>query len=151
MKGLLSSVWHFWGCTWSIVCSLGSAIQEKYCQTGASLNRGLLRWWRIRRNTWNKERLKKLGFFNTEKTRLCDNLFAAFTYLLPVIGRRAPESSQKRKEKGWEAMVKIKCSYKFTVRTVKHWNRFFREADNINLWRYWKLSCTRCWATRPDL
>lgn len=106
----------------------GSPVQEKDWQTGGNLNRGLLRWWRGRRNTWNKERLRKLGFFDMEKRRQ-GNLLAAFSYLLPVIERRvfSEVQSERLRDKSCHN-GNSKCIYKFTVRTVKHWYRFSREA-----------------------
>lgn len=55
-------------------------------QSGVSLNRRLLRWWRGRGNAWNKERLRKLDVLVKEGW---DHRFAAFSCFTSCVEKSA--------------------------------------------------------------
>jgi len=86
-----------------------------------------------------EERLRELGLFNLEKGRVQGNLTVAFQYLKQA-SKKAGEGlfikACHERTRGNSFKPK-KCSFGldvrknfFTVRVVRHWNRFPREAVN---------------------
>jgi len=84
-----------------------------------------------------EDRLRDLGLFSLEKRRLRGDLLAAFQYpkgayrkdgeglFTRVCSDRRRGNSSKLKEGGFGLDIRKKF---FTMRVVRHWNRFPREA-----------------------
>ena len=83
------------------------------------------------------DRLRELGYFSLEKRRLQENLILAFQYLkgayrkageglfIKACSGRMRENDFKLEEGKFRLDIRKKF---FTVRVVRHWNRFPREA-----------------------
>jgi len=78
-----------------------------------------------------EERLRQLGLFSLEKTRLRGDLIAAFQYLKGAYKKDGDKLFSQASVNGFKLKagrfrVDIKKKF-FTMKTMKHWNRLSRE------------------------